>query len=78
MKVQIFWVHAMKCMSAQTRPPKEFGGMESEPLLTPREKSPLPEAQRRVEPLHCSMLTPREKSPLPEAQEGRTQNTAAC
>ena len=23
--------------------PKEFGGMESEPMLTPREKSPLPE-----------------------------------
>ena len=30
--------------------PKEFEGMESEPMLTPREKSPLPEAQRRVEP----------------------------
>ena len=24
--------------------------MESEPILTPREKSPLPEAQRRIEP----------------------------
>ena len=35
--------------------PKELGfvgfcGMESEPMLTPREKSLLPEAQRRVEP----------------------------
>ena len=30
--------------------PKEFKGMESEPMLTPREKSFLPEAQRRVEP----------------------------
>ena len=25
--------------------------MESEPMLTPREKSPLPEAQRRIEPM---------------------------
>ena len=31
--------------------PKEFLGMESEPMLTPREKPPLPEAQRRVEPM---------------------------
>ena len=28
---------------------REFWGMESEPMLTPREKSPLLEAQRRVE-----------------------------
>ena len=39
----------MKCMSAQTRPRfilssvKVLGGMESEPMLTPREKSTLPE-----------------------------------
>ena len=39
----------MKCMCAQTRPrfilssEKVFGGMEFEPMLTPREKSPLPE-----------------------------------
>ena len=26
-----------------------FGGMEPEPMLTPREKSPLQEAQRRLE-----------------------------
>ena len=26
------------------------GGMGSEPMSTPREKSPLPEAQRRIEP----------------------------
>ena len=25
--------------------------MESEPMLTPREKSPLPEAHRRIEPM---------------------------
>ena len=29
--------------------PKEFQGMESEPVLTPREISPLLEAQRRIE-----------------------------
>ena len=28
-----------------------FGGMESELMLTPREKSPLPEAQRMIEPM---------------------------
>ena len=27
-----------------------FRGMESEPMLTPREESPLLEAQRRIEP----------------------------
>ena len=38
----------MKCMYAQTRPrfilssERVFGGMEFEPMLTPREKSPLP------------------------------------
>ena len=45
---------------AQTRPynlcsqPKEFfgegGGMESEPMLTPREEILLPESERRIEP----------------------------
>ena len=29
---------------------KSFTGMESEPILTPRKKYPLPEVQRRVEP----------------------------
>ena len=49
MNVRIFWVRAMKCMCAQTRPrfilssERVFGGMEFEPMLTPREKSPLPE-----------------------------------
>ena len=49
MNVRIFWVGAMKCMCAQTRPrfilssERVFGGMEFEPMLTPREKSPLPE-----------------------------------
>ena len=49
MNVRIFWVHAMKCMCAQTRPrfilsfEGVFGGMEFEPMLTPREKSPPPE-----------------------------------
>ena len=56
MNVRIFWVCAMECMCAQTRPwvytliRKGFEGMESETMLTPREKSPLPEAQRRFEP----------------------------
>ena len=48
----------MKCMCAQTRPwfilssERVFGGKEFEPMLTPREKSPLPEnfPQRRIEP----------------------------
>ena len=41
--------------------PKEFWGMESEPKLTPREKSPLMEADRRVEPAqlrHTGQGTP--------------------
>ena len=48
MNVRIFWVRAMKFMYAQTRPrfilssKGVFGGMEFEPMLTPREKSPLP------------------------------------
>ena len=46
--VRIFWVRAMKCMCAQTRPrfilssERAFGGIEFEPMLTPREESPLP------------------------------------
>ena len=49
MNIRIFWVRAMKCMCAQTRPrfilssERVLGGMEFEPMLTPREKSPLPE-----------------------------------
>ena len=49
MNVRIFQVRAMKCMYAQTRPrfilssEGVFGGMEFEPMLTPREKSPLSE-----------------------------------
>ena len=48
MNVRIFWVRAMKCMYAQTRPrftlssKGVLGGMEFEPMLTPREKSRLP------------------------------------
>ena len=43
----------MECMCAQTRArfilsSKSFGGMKSETTLAPKEKSPLPEAQRRV------------------------------
>ena len=49
MNVRIFEAHAMKCMCAQTRPwfilssKRVWGEMEFEPMLTPREKSPLPE-----------------------------------
>ena len=61
MNVRIFWVRAMKCMCAQTRPcfilssERVFGGMEFEPMLTPREKSPLPENFPRggSNPRHC-------------------------
>ena len=46
MNVGIFWVRAIKCMCAQTRPQlilsseRVFWGMELEPMATPREKSP--------------------------------------
>ena len=50
----------MKCMCAQTRPrfilssKGVFGGMEFEPMLTPREKSPLPEnVPRGSNPRRC-------------------------
>ena len=54
---QIFWVCAMECMCAQTRPrfilssDRVLGGMESEPMLSWREKSPLPKhSPQRKEP----------------------------
>ena len=61
MNVSIFWVRAMKCMCAQTRPwfilssEGVFGGMEFEPMLTPREKSPVPENVPRggLNPRRC-------------------------
>ena len=34
----------------------KFGGMESELILTPRGKSPPPEAQRRIEPVRVTKL----------------------
>ena len=49
MNVRIFWVCVMERICAQTRPSfilsskRVWGGMESEPILTPREKSPPPE-----------------------------------
>ena len=48
MNVRICWVREMECMCAQTRPrfilssETVFGGMEFEPMLTPREKSSIP------------------------------------
>ena len=55
MNYRVFWVLTMQYICAQTRPRfilsfKCFGGMESESMWTPRENSPLPGAQRRVEP----------------------------
>ena len=65
MNVRIFWVRAMKCMYAQTRPrfilssEGVLGGMEFEPMLTPREKSPLPKMSpvedRIREPKHYQL-----------------------
>ena len=52
MNVKIFGVRAMECVCAQTRSrfilssEKSFGGMESEPMLTSREKSHLPEKKK--------------------------------
>ena len=59
MNVRIFWVRAMKCMYAQTRPrfilssEGVLGGMEVEPMLTPREKSPLPIPRGWSNPRRC-------------------------
>ena len=56
MNVRIFWVRAMKCMCAQTRPrfilssERVFWGMEFEPMLTQnKKKSPLLENFRRIQ-----------------------------
>ena len=38
--------------------PKKFGGMELEPMLTPRGKYPLPEAERRVKPAMLHHASP--------------------
>ena len=65
MNVRVFWVCAMKCMCAQTRPrlilssERVFGGIEFEPMLTPREKSPLPENLPRggLNPRRCGQRT---------------------
>ena len=45
-----FWGNGVRT-SVYTLIRKSFGGMESEPILTPKEKSPLLEVQRRVEPM---------------------------
>ena len=81
MNVRIFWVRAMKCMCAQTRPrfilssEGVFGGMEFEPMWTPREKSPLPEnvprgrsnprhRGQRAQALPTELFRPRSSSEL--------------
>ena len=80
MNIRIFWVRAMKCMCAQTRPrfilssKRVFGGMEFEPMLTPREKSSLLENFPRggSNPRRCGQraqtLPTSYSSTLPEAQ----------
>ena len=56
MNVRILRVHAIECVCEHTRPrfilssESVFWWMESEPTLTQREKSPLPEAYGKVEP----------------------------
>ena len=61
MNVRIFWVCAMKYMYAQTRPrfilssERVFRGMEFEPMLTPREKSPLPKLSPEEDRTHDSV-----------------------
>ena len=64
MNVGIFWVRAMKCMCAQTRPwfilssERVFWGMEFEPMWAPREKSPEEDWTRAAvdsEPKHCQL-----------------------
>ena len=67
MNVRIVWVHAMECMCAQPRLRLMFSserdwkrGVESEPMLTPRGKSSLSEAERRFKPatlLHAGQRT---------------------
>ena len=67
----------MKCMCAQTRPrfilssERVLGGMEFEPMLTPREKSPLPENFPRggSNPRHCGQRA----QTLPTSYSGRKQ-----
>ena len=83
MDVRIFWVRAMKCMCTQTRPQyilsseRVFGGMEFEPMLTPREKSPLPEnvPRRGSNPRRCGQraqtLPTRYSGPLFDTEWGR-------
>ena len=77
MNVRIFWGCTMDRKCAQIRPrfilscEKSLGGMESEAMLTPREKSPLPEkfspeedqthdtaSSRTASPTHCQPAIP--------------------
>ena len=73
----------MKCMCAQTRPrfilssERVFGGMEFEPMLTPREKSPLAENFPRggSNPRRCGQRA----QTLPTSYSGpRLKATCVC
>ena len=82
MNVRIFWVHAMKCMCAQTRPrfilssERVLGAMEFELMLTPREKSPLPENFPRggSNPRRCGQRA----QTLPTSYSGPQHQDESC
>ena len=80
--VRIFRVRAMKCTCAQTRPrfilssERVLGGMEFEPMLTPREKSPPPENFPRggSNPRHCGQRA----QTLPTSYSGPQVESLIC
>ena len=76
MNVRIFWVRAMECMCAQTRPrfilssEKVFWGMEFGAMLTPRKKIPVigKFPQRRIEPATLWTASPNTTNELFQPQ----------
>ena len=72
----------MKCMCAQTRPrfilssERVFGGLEFEPMLTPREKAPLPENVPRggSNPQRCGQLAQALPTELFRLPDGDNEN----
>ena len=90
-------MNAMEYMSAQPRSrfilsseralkKKKLNGMESEPMLTLRKKSPLPEAQRKnrtrdaaslrtASPTHCPLSY---SGPIPASKSIRTRRNDRC
>ena len=84
----IFEVRAMEYMCAQTRPRFILSsrGMESEPMLTPREESPLPETISSEEDRTHNAASSRTTSPTPlnlqhcikQGNEPNTLPTSYC